>query len=84
MTPLTLTAGDVAAASGGQVVAGDSARPIGRFSIDSRTVAAGDFFVAIRGERFDGHRFVAGALAAGAIGALVDDPAAAGDLAGTA
>src|SRR5687768_11440677 len=74
----------MAAASGGRVVAGDRATPIGHISIDSRTVAAGDFFVAIRGDRFDGHRFVAGALAAGAIGALVDDPAAAGDLAGTA
>ncbi|MEX1129201.1 MAG: UDP-N-acetylmuramoyl-tripeptide--D-alanyl-D-alanine ligase [Vicinamibacterales bacterium] len=84
MTLLPLNAGDVAAGGGGRVVAGDRATPIGRISIDSRTVAAGDFFVAIRGERFDGHRFVAGALAAGAIGALVDDPAAAGDLAGTA
>jgi UDP-N-acetylmuramoyl-tripeptide--D-alanyl-D-alanine ligase len=84
VTLLPLNAGDVAAASGGRVVAGDRATPIGHISIDSRTVAAGDFFVAIRGERFDGHRFVAGALAAGAIGALVDDPAAAGDRAGTA
>ena len=41
-------------------------------SIDSRTLAPGDFFVAIRGERFDGHRFVADALARGAAGALVD------------
>jgi UDP-N-acetylmuramoyl-tripeptide--D-alanyl-D-alanine ligase len=84
VTLLPLNAGDVAAASGGRVVAGDRATPIGHISIDSRTVAAGDFFVAIRGERFDGHQFVAGALAAGAIGALVDDPEAAGDLAGAA
>lgn len=73
MTPLPLTAGDVAATTGGAVVAGDPATPIGRISIDSRTVGVGDFFVAIRGEQFDGHRFVAAALAAGAIGALVDD-----------
>ena len=32
-------------------------------SIDSRTVAPGDAFVAIRGERFDGHDYVAAALA---------------------
>lgn len=82
MTHLPLTAGDVAAASGGHLLAGNSAMPIGQISIDSRTVAAGDFFVAIRGERFDGHRFVAGALAAGAIGALVDDASSAGGAAG--
>ena len=76
MTSLTLTAGDVAAASGGRVVAGNSAAPIGRIAIDSRAVAAGDFFVAIRGDRFDGHQFVAAALSNGATGVLVDDAAA--------
>ena len=35
--------------------------------------AAGDLFVAIRGERFDGHRFVADAFARGARGAVVDE-----------
>ncbi len=38
-------------------------------SIDSRDISAGDLFVALAGER-DGHDFVAGALAAGAVGAL--------------
>lgn len=78
MTALTLTAGDVAAASGGRVVAGNSAAPIGRIAIDSRSIARGDFFVAIRGDRFDGHQFVAAALANGAAGALIDDAAAIG------
>jgi UDP-N-acetylmuramoyl-tripeptide--D-alanyl-D-alanine ligase len=41
---------------------------------DSREVARGDLFVALRGERFDGHAFVDGALQAGAAGALVSDP----------
>ena len=80
--PLPLTAGDVAAASGGRVITGDRATPIGRISIDSRTVGAGDFFVALRGERFDGHRFVSAAIAAGAAGALVADRAVAAGLAG--
>ena len=40
-------------------------------SIDSRTVAAGDLFVAIEGPNHDGHDHVAAALAAGAIAALV-------------
>jgi UDP-N-acetylmuramoyl-tripeptide--D-alanyl-D-alanine ligase len=40
---------------------------------DSRLVTEGDLFVAIAGERTDGHRHVAAALAAGAAGALVQD-----------
>jgi UDP-N-acetylmuramoyl-tripeptide--D-alanyl-D-alanine ligase len=41
-------------------------------STDSRTVRTGDLFVALRGERFDGHRFVADAFASGAVAAVVD------------
>ena len=41
------------------------------YSIDSRTLSPGDLFIAIRGERFDGHDFVPAALDAGAIAALV-------------
>ncbi|HUJ40934.1 MAG TPA: UDP-N-acetylmuramoyl-tripeptide--D-alanyl-D-alanine ligase [Candidatus Acidoferrales bacterium] len=40
-------------------------------SIDSRTVARGDVFFAVRGERHDAHKFVAGALAAGALAAVI-------------
>ncbi len=43
-------------------------------SSDSRTLAAGDLFIALRGPRFNGHEFVGTALAAGAAGALVDAP----------
>jgi UDP-N-acetylmuramoyl-tripeptide--D-alanyl-D-alanine ligase len=69
--PLSLTAAEVAAVSGGRVIHGDPRTAIGRIAIDSRTLGAGDFFVAIRGERYDGHRFVADVLERGAIGALV-------------
>ena len=62
------------------MVSGDASTPIGRIGIDSRTIDNGDFFIAIRGERFDGHRFVGNALAAGAIGALVDDPGSIGNV----
>ena len=41
------------------------------YSIDSRTVAAGDLFFAVQGERFDGHDFVEAALEAGAAAAVV-------------
>ena len=40
-------------------------------STDSRKVRPGDLYVALMGEKFDGHDFVAGALAAGARGAVV-------------
>lgn len=42
---------------------------------DSRDVRAGELFVALRGERTDGHRFVDQAFQAGAAGALVEDEA---------
>ncbi len=41
------------------------------YSIDSRTVSAGELFFAVKGERLDGHDFVAGALGRGAVGAVV-------------
>jgi UDP-N-acetylmuramoyl-tripeptide--D-alanyl-D-alanine ligase len=41
------------------------------YSIDSRTIGAGDLFFAVRGERLDGHDFVEAALANGAVGAVV-------------
>ncbi len=42
--------------------------------IDSRRVAPGALFVALRGERFDGHDFLAQAEAAGAVGVLLERP----------
>ena len=72
---VALTAADVAAATGGRLATGDTQTPIGRISIDSRVLASGDFFVAILGERFDGHTFVAEALRRGSVGVLVSDPA---------
>ncbi|QNI32627.1 UDP-N-acetylmuramoyl-tripeptide--D-alanyl-D-alanine ligase [Alloacidobacterium dinghuense] len=41
------------------------------YSIDSRTLKAGDLFFAVRGERFDGHDFVTAALESGACAAVV-------------
>jgi UDP-N-acetylmuramoyl-tripeptide--D-alanyl-D-alanine ligase len=42
------------------------------YSIDSRTLSAGDLFIAIAGERFDGHEYVQAALEKGAVGAIVE------------
>src|SRR5580692_11285228 len=41
------------------------------YSIDSRTVAPGELFFAVRGDRLDGHDFVAAAVERGAIAAVV-------------
>ena len=52
----------------------DAGAAISGISIDSRGLAAGQGFVAIRGERFDGHRFLAEAAAKGAALAIVEQP----------
>ncbi|CBS87356.1 UDP-N-acetylmuramoylalanyl-D-glutamyl-2,6-diaminopimelate--D-alanyl-D-alanine ligase [Azospirillum lipoferum] len=65
------TAPDAAAATGGHL-SGPAAWSATGVTIDSRKVAPGDLFVAIRGPNFDGHAFVGAALAAGAAAALVD------------
>ena len=47
-------------------------------STDSRAIAAGDLFIALRGERFDAHEFVPQVAAAGVAGAIVAADACAG------
>ncbi len=46
---------------------------------DTRRIGSGSIFFALRGERFDGNRFAAAALEAGAVAAVVDDPSAVRD-----
>jgi UDP-N-acetylmuramoyl-tripeptide--D-alanyl-D-alanine ligase len=41
------------------------------YSIDSRTIGAGELFFAVKGERFDGHDFVGAAISRGAVAAVV-------------
>ena len=41
------------------------------YSIDSRTIAAGELFFAVKGDRIDGHDYVAAALNDGAVAAVV-------------
>jgi UDP-N-acetylmuramoyl-tripeptide--D-alanyl-D-alanine ligase len=47
--------------------------PITQVTTDSRSLEPGDLFLALRGDRFDGHAFVKQALAQGAIAAVVSD-----------
>ena len=62
------TASDIAAATGGVASADFAANGV---AFDSREVGAGDLFVALTGENTDGHRFIDGAFAQGAAGAIV-------------
>jgi len=60
-----------------KVLAGDPSlsakRRIRGICTDSRSIRRGDLFVALQGDRFDGHQFVPAVLAKGAVGALVHD-----------
>jgi UDP-N-acetylmuramoyl-tripeptide--D-alanyl-D-alanine ligase len=56
---------------GGTLVGGDPARELADVSIDSRTLKAGELFVAIRGEQFNGALFAAAAIESGAAGVVV-------------
>jgi len=68
MTDWLWTSAEAEAATGG---AGNRAWRASGLSIDSRCVAPGDLFVALRGESHDGHDHVAAAIAAGASSAIV-------------
>jgi len=63
---IELNAADVARVCGGELVAGDAARETVGVSIDSRSVAADEMFIAIEGDRHDGHDFADAASEAGA------------------
>lgn len=64
---------EVAAATGGRLEGEDAV--FAGVSIDTRTLEPGQLFVALAGERFDGHAFLDAARARGAAGALVARPA---------
>lgn len=62
---------EVVAATHGRTTGSADAWHASGVSIDSRTCQPGDLFVSISGDQFDGHDFVASALAAGACAAIV-------------
>jgi len=61
-----------AAAMMGARIVGDAAHGFTRVNTDTRSLAAGELFVAIAGERFDGHSFIARALELGAAGVVAE------------
>ncbi len=73
---MNLTLAEAAMGSGALLEAPESISNAGAlvatgYSIDSRTIGPGELFFAVRGERHDGHDFVAGALDRGALAAVV-------------
>ena len=71
---IELTLAEVAALTGGALTGAADAAVTGAVTLDSRTVAAGDLFVAVAGERVDGHHFLPAAAAAGAVAAITTRP----------
>jgi len=75
------TLGEVAAVCGGEVEGRWLHTRFSGVSTDTRTLAGGEVFFALRGHKHDGHEFLRRALEAGAAAAVVSDPAPApGDL----
>ena len=64
---MKLTAAQLAAGTGGRLVHDG---PPGPVSTDSRRLGPGDWFLALSGDRFDGHDFLKHAQAAGCAGAI--------------
>jgi UDP-N-acetylmuramoyl-tripeptide--D-alanyl-D-alanine ligase len=69
------TLGELALSCNGVLKGADA--PFSAVVIDSRKLARGDLFIALAGERTDGHEFLDAAAAAGAAGALVSQERAA-------
>ncbi len=81
--PSSLGSDELAALTGGRLLA-RSDRPIRGAAVDSRLVKPGQLFVALPGERADGHQFISQAVTRGAAAVIVTrplaDPAALGDV----
>lgn len=65
-----MTLAQAAAWIPGARVVGDAATPVARVHTDTRTLADGDLFVALKGERFDANDFLAEARQRGAVAAI--------------
>ena len=72
MDPTSLQ--EIAYWAGGTLRGGERAQA-SAVCTDSRSMKPGDLFVALRGDKFDGHTFVAEAARLGAVGAIVDEVA---------
>lgn len=80
---MPLPAGEIARAVGSSIDPPCRQTTPSGYSIDSRTLQAGDCFIAIRGTRFDGHRFIPEAIRKGASLLILSRKEAAGTAEGT-
>ncbi|HEX6836763.1 MAG TPA: UDP-N-acetylmuramoyl-tripeptide--D-alanyl-D-alanine ligase [Polyangia bacterium] len=71
MAQVAIPVSRVLSATGGALVRGSAEGAFASVTIDSRAVAPGALFFAVKGDRFDGHDFAAAAVAAGARGLVV-------------
>ncbi len=62
----------IADATGGEILNGAGDTVVSRVCTDSRQVQAGDLFVALAGEQFDGHKFIAEVAAKGVAAIMVE------------
>ena len=73
---MAMTVKELARTLDGQVTGGDPGTTVDRVCVDSRHVAPGDLFVAVRGHAVDGHRWIDAAVAGGCSAlAVMDMPA---------
>ncbi|AEE96782.1 UDP-N-acetylmuramoyl-tripeptide--D-alanyl-D-alanine ligase [Mahella australiensis] len=77
---MKLTVSEVIEATGGQLIAGDKWRIINGVSTDSRTVKPGQLFIALIGERYDGHDFIDNAVTNGASAVMLSKDTADWDI----
>ncbi|GAB6097275.1 UDP-N-acetylmuramoyl-tripeptide--D-alanyl-D-alanine ligase [Desulfatiferula olefinivorans] len=70
--PLPWTLDRLLTATCGKRICGSGAMTFTGLSIDSRSIDAGDLFLAVRGQNHDGHRFVGQVLSKGIRGFVVD------------
>ncbi len=73
---MNLTIAEILQAAQGDLIEGNPNTVITRVSTDSRIIKKGDLFVALVGEKFDGHNFLENVCQQGAIGAVVSKPVA--------
>lgn len=68
------TAAEILTVTGGRLLSGSAAAPVVGFAYDSRQAGPGDCFVAMVGERVDGHQYAQGAAERGASVVLCGRP----------
>src|SRR5262245_52852903 len=70
---MKLTLEDILKATGGRLASSATEDVVRGVSTDSRTIQPGDLFIALKGDRHDGHQYLGDAFDKGASGAIVQE-----------